>query len=72
MQTDNLSGFHSNTHIPVVVGAQMRYEVTGDELYKVPIHHNVYWSSDICSSILHGLLIANSGDVATVHSNCVQ
>jgi hypothetical protein len=34
VQTDNLSGFHSNTHIPVVVGAQMRYEVTGDELYK--------------------------------------
>ncbi|XP_066385303.1 uncharacterized protein [Miscanthus floridulus] len=32
---DSISGFHSNTHIPVVVGAQMRYEVTGDPLYKV-------------------------------------
>ncbi|KAF8769618.1 hypothetical protein HU200_006212 [Digitaria exilis] len=31
---DSISGFHSNTHIPVVIGAQMRYEVTGDPLYK--------------------------------------
>ncbi|RCV22382.1 hypothetical protein SETIT_4G216100v2 [Setaria italica] len=31
---DSLSGFHANTHIPVVVGGQMRYEVTGDPLYK--------------------------------------
>ncbi|CAM0910021.1 unnamed protein product [Alopecurus aequalis] len=34
VQTDSLSGFHANTHIPVVVGGQMRYEVTGDPLYK--------------------------------------
>lgn len=34
VQADSISGFHSNTHIPVVVGAQMRYEVTGDNLYK--------------------------------------
>uniref|UniRef100_A0ACD5YPF5 Uncharacterized protein n=1 Tax=Avena sativa TaxID=4498 RepID=A0ACD5YPF5_AVESA len=34
VQADSISGFHSNTHIPVVVGAQMRYEVTGDVLYK--------------------------------------
>ncbi|XP_017697122.1 uncharacterized protein LOC103702309 isoform X2 [Phoenix dactylifera] len=34
LQTDSLSGFHANTHIPVVIGAQMRYEVTGDALYK--------------------------------------
>ena len=34
-QPDSIFGFHSNTHIPVVVGAQMRYEVTGDPLYKV-------------------------------------
>ncbi|CAL9168435.1 unnamed protein product [Musa hybrid cultivar] len=34
VQADSLSGFHSNTHIPVVIGAQMRYEVTGDPLYK--------------------------------------
>lgn len=33
-QADSLSGFHANTHIPVVVGGQMRYEVTGDPLYK--------------------------------------
>eukprot|EP01018_Ginkgo_biloba_P033956 Gb_18021 [translate_table: standard] len=34
VQADSLSGFHANTHIPVVVGSQMRYEVTGDPLYK--------------------------------------
>ncbi|GAB2276794.1 hypothetical protein Dimus_011509 [Dionaea muscipula] len=34
MQADNIAGFHANTHIPIVIGAQMRYEVTGDELYK--------------------------------------
>ncbi|XP_056682376.1 uncharacterized protein [Spinacia oleracea] len=34
MKADDISGFHSNTHIPIVIGAQMRYEVTGDELYK--------------------------------------
>ncbi|KAJ1278362.1 hypothetical protein BS78_04G073600 [Paspalum vaginatum] len=34
LQADSISGFHSNTHIPVVIGAQMRYEVTGDPLYK--------------------------------------
>jgi uncharacterized protein len=34
-QADSLSDFHANTHIPVVVGGQMRYEVTGDPLYKV-------------------------------------
>ncbi|XP_062218472.1 uncharacterized protein LOC133918560 [Phragmites australis] len=34
VQADSISGFHSNTHIPVVIGAQMRYEVTGDPLYK--------------------------------------
>ncbi|KAK1305915.1 hypothetical protein QJS10_CPA10g00146 [Acorus calamus] len=34
LQADSLSNFHSNTHIPIVIGAQMRYEVTGDPLYK--------------------------------------
>ncbi|OMO68553.1 Alpha-L-arabinofuranosidase B [Corchorus capsularis] len=34
VQADDISGFHANTHIPVVIGAQMRYEVTGDPLYK--------------------------------------
>ncbi|KAJ7519429.1 hypothetical protein O6H91_20G037800 [Diphasiastrum complanatum] len=34
VEADSLSGFHTNTHIPVVVGAQMRYEVIGDEQYK--------------------------------------
>ncbi|KAL9458778.1 hypothetical protein AB3S75_007619 [Citrus x aurantiifolia] len=35
MQADDISGFHANTHIPVVIGSQMRYEVIGDPLYKV-------------------------------------
>lgn len=34
IQADDIAGFHTNTHIPVVIGAQMRYEVTGDPLYK--------------------------------------
>ncbi|KAL5978151.1 hypothetical protein ACLOJK_029268 [Asimina triloba] len=34
VQADSLSGFHANTHIPVVIGSQMRYEVTGDPLYE--------------------------------------
>lgn len=34
MKADHISGFHANTHIPIVIGAQMRYEITGDELYK--------------------------------------
>ncbi|CAA7407967.1 unnamed protein product [Spirodela intermedia] len=34
IQSDSLSGFHANTHIPLVIGAQKRYEVTGDPLYK--------------------------------------
>ncbi|KAK0606517.1 hypothetical protein LWI29_038542 [Acer saccharum] len=31
---DDLSGFHANTHIPIVIGSQRRYEITGDPLYK--------------------------------------
>ncbi|CAL1391150.1 unnamed protein product [Linum trigynum] len=34
IQADDISGFHANTHIPIVIGAQMRYELTGDTLYK--------------------------------------
>ncbi|KAL1832078.1 hypothetical protein ACET3Z_001729 [Daucus carota] len=34
VQADDLSGFQANTHIPLVVGSQRRYEVTGDPLYK--------------------------------------
>ncbi|CAN4104763.1 unnamed protein product [Withania somnifera] len=34
LKADDLSGFHANTHIPIVVGTQMRYEITGDPLYK--------------------------------------
>ncbi|KAJ1264524.1 hypothetical protein BS78_08G007800 [Paspalum vaginatum] len=34
VQADSLSNFHANTHIPVVIGGQMRYEVTDDPLYK--------------------------------------
>ncbi|XP_074293874.1 uncharacterized protein LOC141621055 [Silene latifolia] len=34
MEEDNIADFHCNTHIPIVVGAQMRYEILGDKLYK--------------------------------------
>ncbi|KAH7543577.1 hypothetical protein FEM48_Zijuj02G0198600 [Ziziphus jujuba var. spinosa] len=34
VQADDIAGFHANTHIPVVIGAQRRYEVTGDPLYR--------------------------------------
>ncbi|KAH7861219.1 hypothetical protein Vadar_023249 [Vaccinium darrowii] len=34
VKADDISGFHANTHIPIVIGSQMRYEVTGDPLYK--------------------------------------
>lgn len=34
VQADSLSGFHANTHIPLVIGTQMRYEITGDPLSK--------------------------------------
>ncbi|KAL9455218.1 hypothetical protein AB3S75_010602 [Citrus x aurantiifolia] len=35
LQADYLSQFHANTHIPIDIGSQMRYEVTGDPLYKL-------------------------------------
>ncbi|KAM7502596.1 hypothetical protein LguiB_001500 [Lonicera macranthoides] len=34
MKADDISGFHANTHIPIVLGSQMRYEITGDPFYK--------------------------------------
>ncbi|XP_043690801.1 uncharacterized protein LOC122641585 isoform X2 [Telopea speciosissima] len=34
VKADSISGFHANTHIPVVIGSQIRYEITGDPLYK--------------------------------------
>ncbi|XP_022958080.1 uncharacterized protein LOC111459415 [Cucurbita moschata] len=34
VQAESLSGLHANTHIPIVVGGQLRYELTGDPLYK--------------------------------------
>ncbi|PSR90215.1 E3 ubiquitin-protein like, partial [Actinidia chinensis var. chinensis] len=34
VKADDISGFHANTHIPIVIGSQMRYEVTGDSLYQ--------------------------------------
>ncbi|KAI4322074.1 hypothetical protein L6164_021797 [Bauhinia variegata] len=34
VQANDIADFHANTHIPVVIGSQMRYEVTGDPLYK--------------------------------------
>lgn len=37
VKADDISGFHANTHIPIVVGSQRRYEATGDPLYKVKL-----------------------------------
>ncbi|EHA8589726.1 hypothetical protein COCNU_scaffold012102G000010 [Cocos nucifera] len=34
LQVDSLSGLHANTHIPILIGAQRRYELTGDSLYR--------------------------------------
>uniref|UniRef100_A0A0D3GIN2 Alpha-L-arabinofuranosidase B arabinose-binding domain-containing protein n=1 Tax=Oryza barthii TaxID=65489 RepID=A0A0D3GIN2_9ORYZ len=34
LHDDDISGLHVNTHVPVIVGAQKRYEVVGDQLYK--------------------------------------
>lgn len=34
VQANDIADFHANTHIPIVVGSQMRYEVTGDPLYR--------------------------------------
>eukprot|EP00850_Spirogloea_muscicola_P007033 SM000034S12787 [mRNA] locus=s34:690847:695963:- [translate_table: standard] len=34
LEVDELAGYHSNTHIPIIVGVQLRYELTGDEVYK--------------------------------------
>ncbi|KAM0914992.1 hypothetical protein ACQ4PT_011144 [Festuca glaucescens] len=31
---DDIAGLHVNTHVPVLIGAQKRYEVVGDHLYK--------------------------------------
>ncbi|XVF60825.1 hypothetical protein PTKIN_Ptkin08bG0079200 [Pterospermum kingtungense] len=35
LEEDELSGYHANTHIPIVIGAQVRHEITGDPLYQV-------------------------------------
>jgi hypothetical protein len=57
-QADSLSDFHANTHIPVVVGGQMRYEVTGDPLYKViqllhrDLGREVIWGKLISSNMI--------------------
>ncbi|CAL5039367.1 unnamed protein product [Urochloa decumbens] len=34
LHKDDISGLHVNTHLPVLIGAQKRYEVVGDNLYK--------------------------------------
>ncbi|CAI7811505.1 unnamed protein product [Closterium sp. NIES-54] len=36
---DDLPRLHANTHIPIAIGAQMRYEATGDSLYRHLSHH---------------------------------
>ncbi|KAF3956735.1 hypothetical protein CMV_018170 [Castanea mollissima] len=35
VEADDISGFHANTHIPIVIGSQKRYEIISDPLYKV-------------------------------------
>ncbi|AQK60074.1 Putative glycosyl hydrolase of unknown function (DUF1680) [Zea mays] len=66
VQADSISGFHSNTHIPVVIGAQMRYEVTGDPLYKVS--RNLFrWTKEIAyadyyeRALINGVLSIQRG-----------
>jgi DUF1680 family protein len=34
LKHDDLAGIHANTHIPQVIGAARRYEVTGEERYR--------------------------------------
>ncbi|XP_059665214.1 uncharacterized protein LOC132311345 isoform X2 [Cornus florida] len=34
VKADDIGGFHANTHLAHVIGAQRRYEVTGDPLYR--------------------------------------
>ncbi|XP_017257288.1 uncharacterized protein LOC108226805 isoform X2 [Daucus carota subsp. sativus] len=34
LKADDISGFHANTHIPIVIGSQQRYEITGEPLYR--------------------------------------
>lgn len=34
IKVDDISGLHANTHIAILIGTQLRYEVTGDPLYK--------------------------------------
>uniref|UniRef100_A0A0D9WS42 Uncharacterized protein n=1 Tax=Leersia perrieri TaxID=77586 RepID=A0A0D9WS42_9ORYZ len=34
LHDDDMSGLHVNTHVPVLIGAQKRYELFGDQLYK--------------------------------------
>ncbi|KAK7373631.1 hypothetical protein VNO80_07046 [Phaseolus coccineus] len=34
VQANDIADMHANTHIPIVVGSQRRYEITGDSLYK--------------------------------------
>ncbi|KAG0464474.1 hypothetical protein HPP92_020543 [Vanilla planifolia] len=50
LQTDGLSGFHANTHIPIVVGAQRRYEIVSDQLYK---EISIYFMNIVNSSHLY-------------------
>uniref|UniRef100_A0A0E0LDH5 Alpha-L-arabinofuranosidase B arabinose-binding domain-containing protein n=1 Tax=Oryza punctata TaxID=4537 RepID=A0A0E0LDH5_ORYPU len=41
LHDDDISGLHVNTHVPVIIGAQKRYEVVGDQLYKLTLKLNV-------------------------------
>ncbi|TKY67424.1 hypothetical protein E2542_SST10318 [Spatholobus suberectus] len=35
VQANDIADFHANTHIPIIVGSQRRYEIIGDPLYKL-------------------------------------
>jgi hypothetical protein len=37
LQQDLLQGMHGNTHLPVVVGLQQRYELTGEEDFRAMV-----------------------------------
>ncbi|KAJ8751150.1 hypothetical protein K2173_016331 [Erythroxylum novogranatense] len=34
LKHEDLAGFHSNTHIPLVIGSQTKYDILGDPIYK--------------------------------------
>ncbi|KOM50782.1 hypothetical protein LR48_Vigan08g160900 [Vigna angularis] len=43
---NDIADLHANTHIPIVVGSQRRYEITGDPLHKVS-RHLFRWTKEV-------------------------